>query len=78
MADLDLLANQGLTDKRIGRGTTASTPLVEIANMEDIDALKTRLAALDGTSYTTARMNNMTRNDLLYALRVASSDAAGI
>lgn len=78
MADLDLGTTAQVTDKRLGRGNTGADVMAEVANSTNISLLKTRLAALNGTSYTAARMATMTENDLLYALRVASADAAGI
>lgn len=79
MADLDINNEFGMVDKRIGRGNTATTNiLAEVANMDSIADIKARLTAINGTSYTAARMATMTKNDLLYALRVASADAAGI
>lgn len=39
------------------------------ANMLSISALRTRLAAIDGGYYTTARLNQMTRNDMVWAVR---------
>lgn len=79
MADLDITANDGLTDKRVGRGnTTATHILAEKANMDSVADMKTRLAAINGTSYSAARMHSMTKNDLVYAMRVASADSAGI
>lgn len=78
MADLDVNDPLGFTDKRRGRGVTGATQVVEVANMSSISALKTRLTALKPSSYTAARMNSMTENDLLYALRLESADAAGI
>lgn len=79
MADLTLGNNFGVTDKRAGRGNTTATSIIaETANLDTIADIKTRLAAINGTSYTTDRMNKMTYNDLVYALRVASADAAGI
>lgn len=47
------------------------------ANYASVSAMKTRLAAINGTSYTTARMNTMTVNDLAYALRL-NDDAGSI
>jgi len=32
--------------------------------------MRTRLAAIDSGFYTTARLNTMTRNDMVYAVRV--------
>ena len=80
MADLDLggSANTEFIDKRNGRGLTGASNLAELANYATVSTMKARLAALAASSYTTARMNTMTDNDLTYALRVASADAASI
>lgn len=58
-----------LTFRNETQGTNAvlvATP----ANYASIAAMKTRLAAINGTYFTTARMNTMTVNDLIYALRL--------
>lgn len=77
MADLDLTKNSSMVaDIRNGRGTpgtTFGTPL----NYDSVTTLKTRLAAISGTSYTAARLNSMTKNDLIYALRL-NDDTAGV
>ncbi len=81
MADLTLggfNAAPVFVDKRRARGLTGADPVTEAANMATISSLKARLTALAPSSYTAARMNTMTRNDLIYALRKASSDNAGI
>lgn len=79
MADLDITSNFGTVDKRAGRGREAQgTVFAESANATSINALKTRLTALNGTAYTAARLNSMTKNDMLFALRSASADSAGI
>jgi hypothetical protein len=77
--DLDIgNGNNGFVDKRQGRGQTGAPVQAEQANFASISTMKTRLAALAAGSYTTARLNTMSDNDLVYALRVASADAAGI
>lgn len=81
MADLTLggfNAAPVFPDKRRGRGATGADVIAESANMSTVSTLKARLTALAPTSYTAARMNTMTRNDLIYALRKASADNAGI
>lgn len=78
MADLDIADPLGLVDKRRGRGTTGAHTLAEVGNATSISAMKTRLTALDATSFTAERMRTMTQNDLLYALRQRSADSAGI
>ena len=63
-------------DKRRTQGAAAGvvgTP----ANYATVAAMRTRLAAINGTYYTAARLNNMTDNDMVYALRL-NDDAAGI
>lgn len=67
----------GFVDKRRGRdqGTPA---LTESANYQTVSNLKARLTALNPTAYTAARLNSMTVNDMVYALRLASADSAGI
>lgn len=39
----------------------------------DIAALRARLAAISGTTYTAARLNAMTMNDMIYAVRLNDS-----
>jgi hypothetical protein len=69
MADTDLNTVWGFVDKRRGRGTTTTEANAETANMTSIAAMRTRLAALNGAYYTTARLNTMTENDMIYALK---------
>lgn len=73
MADLDLGNVFGVQDKRRGRGATGTEANAEVNNMTSISAMRTRLAALNGSYYTAARLNNMTENDMLYALMDAGS-----
>lgn len=39
------------------------------ADLVDIDAMRTRLANIDGTYYTSAKLNEMSVNDMVYAIR---------
>lgn len=73
MADLDISPFHGTVDKRRGRGLAASDPMTEKANLLDIPTMRTRLAALNATYYTNARLNNMTKNDMVFALRDAGA-----
>lgn len=78
MADSLIPGGGGIefVDKRRTQGQTASsvgTP----ANYDNVPAMRTRLAAINSTYFTAARLNNMTANDMVYALRLAD-DAAGI
>jgi len=80
MADFTIgtMPNDHFVDKRRGRGGSGASVVAESANMTSVSAMKARLTALAPSSYTAARMNTMTVNDLIYALRVASADSAGI
>lgn len=50
-------------------GGTAGSPF-EDEDMDDLNAMDTRLAAISGTSYSAARLRTMSYNDKVYALRV--------
>lgn len=67
---------RGFVDKRRGRGQ-AATALATPVNYTSDAAMETRLAAINGAYYTTARLNQMTQSDKIYALRTAD-DSAGI
>ena len=77
MADLDITVGHSFVDKRKGRGATAASPLTEQANYDNIADMKTRLSAINAGYFTAARLNAMTKNDLVFALRTAQ-DSAGI
>lgn len=51
-----------------GNRTTNTHTIGTPANYSDILSVDTRLAAINGTLYTQARLNTMTLNDKLYAL----------
>ena len=76
MAQANLGNVLGVTDKRSTQGNTTS-PLGTEANYADVAALRTRLAAAAGATYTAAVLEQMTVNDMVYALRVLD-DAAGL
>jgi hypothetical protein len=76
---MDINGPFGVVDKRNGRGVTAATSIMaEFNNNDTIGDVRARLAAINGTTFTAARLDSMTENDMLYALRVHSADAAGI
>lgn len=77
MANFDIGNRQKVVDKRAGRGTTASPLTTTDTNARDVTAMRARLTAISGTTYTAARLNTMTENDMLYALRM-SDDLAGV
>lgn len=78
MANLDIRSSTGIIDKRSGRGVTGVAILAEVANTTSTSVLRTRLTAISATKYSTARLNAMTKNDMLFALRVETADSAGI
>lgn len=64
--------------RRTAVSVLASTnPLGTPANYDSISALRTRLAAIDGTFYNATRLDAMTLNDMQFAVRT-TDDAAGI
>lgn len=49
-----------------GSGSGLNTPL----NYTSVTALRARLAAISGTAYTSAVLDQMTVNDMVYAVRM--------
>jgi len=77
MAQVDNEYLAGFVDKRRVRGESGASVLTEQNNYDNVNDMRTRLAALNGTYYTATRLDGMTKNDMIYALRTIS-DAAGI
>lgn len=77
MANLDIKNRAGVVDKRMGRGTSASV-MTEDANLKDVNSMRARLTALNGTLYTSNMLDKMTHNDMEYAIRVLGGDSSGI
>lgn len=78
MADFDVRGNPyGFHDIRNGRGS-AATVLAEDANLKDVASMRARLAVLDAAYYTSVRLNQMTINDMVFAIRTKSADSVGI
>lgn len=75
MANVDVVPAQFVDKRRVAGTTTAlvGTP----ANYSSVGAKRARLAAANPTYYTSARLDDMTDNDMTYALRTID-DAAGI
>lgn len=74
MADRQIGNHAGLPIRTANQngGATASQGFKD-ADLLDVDAMRTRLAAIDGATYTTARLNQMSFNDMVYAIRVADN-----
>jgi hypothetical protein len=69
---------KGFVDKRRGRVNGSTSQLVEEANYDNVSSLRTRLAAINATKYSSTKLDAMTLNDMRYALRVETGDSAGI
>ena len=76
MADLEREHIIGFVDKRRTQTTAGATPA--IANFGSVADLRTALAATNAGYFTSVRLNQMTKNDMVYALRVSTGDVAGV
>lgn len=76
MADSEREDVVGFTDVRRVQGQVA--PVISApANYVDLNTMRTTLNTANSAFYTTARLNQMTKNDMVYAMRLLN-DAAGI
>lgn len=78
MANNDIENPLGVTDKRVGRGVTGVNVLTQSDNMLSVGELRAALTTMNGTYYNTARLDALTKNDMIYALRLGTADSAGI
>lgn len=78
MANLQTHNILGVHDKRTGAGS-GTTPLnaAMLGNLKDVNSMRTRLTAISSTTYTPARLDAMTVNDMIYAIRL-NDDPAGL
>lgn len=58
-------------------GNPVSAGAGDASNYASVAGLRARLTAVNATYYTAARLESMTKNDMVYAVRLAD-DAAGI
>lgn len=63
----------GLVDKRRGRVLVGANPHSNSASMSTISDMRARLITINGSYFNTDRLNAMTMNDMIYALRDAGS-----
>ena len=74
MADRQVGNHAGVTVRSIRQsGGASASDGFDDADMLDLAAMRTRLAAINGAVYTAARLNTMSVNDMIYALRVADN-----
>lgn len=77
MADVEVENVLGVTDRRrIQSQTDLPGALDNDARYMSVGNLRTRLTAINAGYFTAARLNEMTKNDMVYALRL-SDDGAG-
>lgn len=79
MADQQVGNKEGVAAVSIGNGTTNKSNMngstgapdvgLDMDNADTISTMKARLAAIDAGFYTAARLNSMTYNDMVYAIR---------
>ncbi len=87
MADVELENPLGFVDKRrepkgVDAGNApglhvAAAGTADASNFSSVAGLRARLTAINATYYTAARLNLMTKNDMVYAVRLTDA-AAGI
>lgn len=77
MADLDIRNRNKITDKRVGRGVGASTTASD-ADFKDITAMRTKLKSLSAVLYTDKQLDKMTHNDMVYAIRLGTTDKSAL
>lgn len=76
MASADVQGNMlGVTDKRRTQGNGAAN--IVPTNYSSVTTLRARLQTINGTYFTTAMLNSMTKNDMVYAVRL-NDEAAGL
>lgn len=76
MAQVELGNYVGFVDKRQAQGDTTQ-PLTNPTYFHSVATLRSQLGIVDGAYFTADKLNSMTHNDLVYAMRL-SAEAAGI
>jgi len=69
MAQGQVVSAYGIVDPRRGRVQVGVNPHGEKVNMGSITEMRTRLTTINAGYYTAARLDAMTLNDLVYALK---------
>jgi len=69
MAQGQVVSAYGIVDPRRGRVQTGVNPHGEKVNMGSINEMRARLTTLNAGYYTTTRLDAMTLNDMIYALK---------
>jgi hypothetical protein len=70
MANNDIANHMGFVAKnKVSLAGDANSGVATPANYASVASMRTRLAAINGSYYTTAMLDAMTENDMVYALR---------
>lgn len=77
MANLERENILGIVDKRRTQALVTGPWETTQANYNDVPALRARLIVLNAGYYTAARLETLTKNDMVYAVRLAD-DLAGV
>lgn len=59
-----------------GSAAVSTNPLGTPANYKDLASMDTRLTAISATTFTQARLDTMTQNDKVYALRLIDDSSS--
>lgn len=71
MANNDIANHMGFVAKnKVSLAGDSGSGVATPANYASISSMRTRLAAANGSYYTSAMLDAMTENDMVYALRV--------
>lgn len=76
MANLERENELGFVDIRRTQSSTSGV-LGTFSNYQDVATLRSRLSTIDAAYYTATMLDSMTKNDMVYAVRL-NDDAAGI
>ena len=78
MANAQIRNRLGTVDKRYVQGDAANRYSgTTTTNVKDVTSMRARLTAIDSATFTSSRLDQMTTNDMLYAIRL-NDEVAGI
>ena len=77
MANANTRNVYGIVDKRRDGTSGANAAAAAFAtNTRDVTSMRARLTAINGTTFTAQRLDQMTTNDMLHAIRLADEAAS--
>lgn len=72
-----IIAEQWVDKRRTGAAAISTDNVATDANFTSMASIDARLTAISATTFSAARLNTMTLNDKIYALRIADSGEIG-